>query len=143
MFVEAVFDNHIDWTKITNQSDNYKRPLQELLQSEFKTTPHIMEIESFTQENGYHMGVYLCLGQSTHGIHHNETMSKDKINSFQQIHEHMAYYQKIFLFLGNGQNKTKINAEQMACRNAIEYLKSLKDFAEVIEKVQQKHSAFT
>ena len=56
-------------------------------------------------------------------------MSKDKINSFQQIHEHMAYYQKIFLFLGNGQNKTKINAEQMACRNAIEYLKSLKDFA--------------
>lgn len=143
LFVEAVFDNHIDWTKITNQSDNYKRPLQELLQSEFKTTPYIMEIESFNQENGYHMGVYLCLGQATHGIHHNETMSKDKIKSFQEIHEYMAYYQKIFLFLGNGQNKTKINAEQMACRNAIEYLKSLKDFTEVIAKVQQKHSAFT
>jgi dsRNA-specific ribonuclease len=142
LFVEAVFDRHIDWTRITKQSDNFKRPLQELLQSEFKTTPHIMEIESFTQENGYNMGVYLCLGQSTHGVHHSETMSREKMDSFEQIHKHMAYYQKIYLFLGSGQHKTKINAEQMACKDAIDYVKSLRDFSDVIDKVQQKHNAF-
>jgi dsRNA-specific ribonuclease len=142
LFVEAVFDRHIDWTKITKQSDNFKRPLQELLQSEFKTTPHIMEIESFSQDQGYYMGVYLCLGQPTHGVHHSETLSREQFQSFQQIHEHMAYYQKIYLFLGKGQHKTKINAEQMACRDAIEFVKSLKDFQDVIGKVQQKHNAF-
>ena len=141
LFVEAVFDNHIDWTKITHQSENFKRPLQELLQSEFKTTPHIMEIESFNQEKGYHMGVYLCMGQPTHDVHHNDTMPKDKMKSFIQIHEHMSQYQKIYLFLGEGQNKTKINAEQMACRNAIDYFKSMEDFADVIDKLQQKHIA--
>ena len=142
LFVEAVFDRHIDWTKITKQSDNFKRPLQELLQSEFKTTPYIMEIESFNQENGYHMGVYLCLGQQTHGVHHSETMPRNKIRSFAQIHQHMAYYQKIFLFLGEGSNKVKQSAEQMACKDAIEYVKSWTDFTDVIDKVQQKHNVF-
>ena len=141
LFVEAVFDRHIDWSKITNQSDNFKRPLQELLQCEFKTTPYIMDIESFTQENGYHMGVYLCLGQPTHGVHHSETMSREKISSFQEIHNYMAYHQKIYLFLGEGSNKTKINAEQMACKNAIDYLKSMKDFQESMDKIQHKHNA--
>jgi dsRNA-specific ribonuclease len=142
LFVEAVFDRHIDWTKITKQSDNFKRPLQELLQSEFKTTPYIMEIESFNQENGYHMGVYLCLGQQTYGVHHSETMPRNKIRSFSQIHQHMAYYQKIFLFLGEGSNKVKQSAEQMACKDAIEYVKSWTDFTDVIDKVQQKHNVF-
>lgn len=143
LFVEAVFDRHIDWTRITKQSDNFKRPLQELLQSEFKTTPHIMEIESFTQEQGYHMGVYLCLGQPVHGVHHSETMMRDHFKSFEEIHQHMALYQKIYLFLGEGINKIKIAAEQSACKDAIEYVKSLKDFQEVIDKVQQKHNAYS
>ena len=142
LFVESVFDNHIDWTKITKQTDNFKRPLQELLQSEFKTTPHIMEIESFTQENGYHMGVYLCLGQTTHGTHHNDTLPREQFSSFQKIHEHMAYYQKIYLFLGSGKHKTKINAEQLACRVAIDYLKKFQDFGDTIDKVQQKHNVY-
>ena len=142
LFVEAVFDRHVDWTKITNQSDNFKRPLQELLQSEFKTTPHIMNIESFTPESGYHMGVYLCLGQNTYGVHHSETLTREQFSSFKQIHDHMAFHQRIYLFLGKGRNKTKINAEQMACCDAIEYVKSLKDFPDVFEKVQQKHNAF-
>ena len=142
LFVEAVFDKHIDWTKITKQSDNFKRPLQELLQSEFKTTPHIMEIEAFHSEHGYHMGVYLCLGQPTHGVHHRETLPRNKFKSFQEIHQHMAMYQKIYLFLGQGTNKTKIAAEQMACKDAIDFVKSLKDFSDVIDKVQQKHNAY-
>ena len=101
-----------------------------------------MEIETFTQENGYHMGVYLCLGQPTHGVHHSETLSRNNFMSFEGIHQHMAYYKQIYLFLGEGYHKIKQNAEQMACKDAIEYVKTMKDFLDVIEKVQQKHSAF-
>ena len=142
LFVEAVFDKHIDWTKITKQSDNYKRPLQELLQSEFKTTPHLMEISSFNQETGYRMGVYLCLGQPTHGVHHQNTIHFSQFCSFQSIHQHMAQYQKIFIFLGEGQHRIKQNAEQFACKEAIENIKGYRDFADVIDKVQQKHNIY-
>lgn len=142
LFVEAVFDRHIDWTKITKQSDNFKRPLQELLQSEFKTTPHIMEITSFHQETGYHMGVYLCLGQPTHGVHHQDTIHYGKFKSFQQIHQHMAQNQKIYLFLGDGRNRIKQTAEQMACKDAIEHVKNYNDFSDIINKVQQKHNVY-
>ena len=142
LFVEAVFDKHIDWTKITKQSDNYKRPLQELLQSEFKTTPHLMELNSFNQDTGYRMGVYLCLGQTTHGTHHQDTIPYHKLGSFQKIHMHMAQYQKIFVFLGEGNHRIKQTAEQMACKEAIENVKTFSDFNNVIGKVQQKHNVY-
>lgn len=142
LFIEAVFDKHIDWTKITKQSDNYKRPLQELLQSEFKTTPHLMEINSFNQETGYRMGVYLCLGQTTHGTHHQDTIPYHKLGSFKNIHMHMAQYQKIFVFLGEGNHRIKQTAEQMACKEAIENVKTFSDFNSIIGKVQQKHNVY-
>lgn len=142
LFVEDIFNKHIDWARITKQSDNFKRPLQELLQSEFKTTPYLMEIESFTQENGYHIGVYLCLGQATHGVHHSETMNIERFNSFRDIHNHMALNNKIFLCLGDGYHKIKQLAEQSACRKGIEKVKKLTDFNDVFEKVQHKYNAF-
>lgn len=142
LFVESVFDKHIDWTRITKQSDNFKRPLQELLQSEYKTTPHLMEIEVHNMENGYHMGVYLCLGQPTHGVSHVQTVKYDSFTKFSDIHYHMAKYQKLYLFLGEGTHKIKQQAEQMACKDAIEHLKTFHDFHEIIAKVQQKHNAF-
>jgi dsRNA-specific ribonuclease len=142
LFVENVFDKHIDWTRITKQSDNFKRPLQELLQSEFKTTPHLMEIDVHNTEHGYHMGVYLCLGQPTHGVSHEQTMKFSTFSKFSDIHYHMAKYQKIYLFLGEGVHKIKQQAEQAACKSAIQNLKLYTDFQDCISKVQQKHYAF-
>jgi hypothetical protein len=142
IFVESVFDRHIDWTKIIKNTENYKRPLQELLQSEFKTTPHLMEIECYSAEKGYHMGVYMCLGQTPHGTVHSDTMPYTSFTSFSDIHIHLANYHKIFLFLGEGWHKIKQNAEQSACKNAIEHLKTYSDFSETIDKIQQKHNIF-
>ena len=142
LFVESVFDRHIDWTRITKQSDNFKRPLQELLQSEFKTTPHLMEIEVHNTENGYHMGVYLCLGQPTHGVSHGQTMKYQSFSKFSEIHNYMAKHQKIYLFLGEGVHKIKQQSEQMACKEAIQHLKDYSDFQEIIGKIQQKHNAY-
>jgi dsRNA-specific ribonuclease len=142
IFVENVFDRHIDWTKVIKSTENFKRPLQELLQSEFKVTTHAMEIEPYSMEHGYHMGVYLVLGQAVHGVRHEETIPYNRFTAFGDIHRYMALNHKIFVYLGDGMNKIKQNAEQMACKNAIEQLKGYRDFMDVVEKIQQKHNVY-
>jgi hypothetical protein len=54
----------------------------------------------------------------------------------------MAIVQKIFMFLGQGQHRIKQNAEQFACKDAIENIKRFNDFADVIDNVQQKHNIY-
>jgi dsRNA-specific ribonuclease len=143
IFVEAVFDKHINWANLLKNNENYKRPLQELLQSEFKVTPYPMEMEVYSVEKGYHMGVYLCMGQVTHGIAHAQSQSFRDFASFSDIHRYMAVHHKIFLFLGEGTHKIKQTAEQIACKQAIEHLKMLyTDFGETTEKIQQKYNVF-
>jgi len=143
IFVESVFEKHINWTNLLKNNENYKRPLQELLQSEFKVTPYPMEISTYTLEKGYHMGVYLCMGQPTHGISHNQTISYTTFHSFQEIHQYMAVNHKIFMCLGEGYHKIKQTAEQMACKQAIEHLKiAYMDFTETVDKIQQKYNVF-
>jgi dsRNA-specific ribonuclease len=144
IFVEQVFDKHINWANLLKNNENYKRPLQELLQSEFKVTPYPMEISTYSVEKGYHMGVYLCMGQPTHGVSHNQTMNFKSFSSFQDIHQYMALHHKIFMFLGEGHHKIKQSAEQMACKQAIEHLKNgYRDFQETIDKIQQKYNIFS
>ena len=112
LFVEAVFDKHIDWSKITKQSDNFKRPLQELIQSEFKTTPHLMELRSFHIDTGYSMGVFLCLGQSIHKVKAENSLKCSQFSSFEELHKHMAQKQKLLLYLGEGTHRIKQTSEQ-------------------------------
>lgn len=122
LFVESVFEKHIDWSKITKQSDNFKRPLQELLQSEFKTTPHLLEMSSFQLETGYHMGVYLCLGQPIHSVKPSQSISITEFKKYTDIHQYMSQYNRIFVFMGEGTHKIKKKAEQIACEDAIRKL---------------------
>ena len=63
MFVEGIFEKHVNWQDLLQNDDNYKNILQVLIQKRFKTTPVYKEITSYDEETGYHMGVYLCLGQ--------------------------------------------------------------------------------
>ena len=39
LFIESVFDTHIDWVSLIKNDDNYKNILQVKIQKEFKTTP--------------------------------------------------------------------------------------------------------
>ena len=78
IFVESIFERHIDWTKLIDNDDNFKNILQVKIQKEFKVTPHYIELEC-PEEEGYRMGVYICLGQQIH-----ETDPKDAI-PFQQF----------------------------------------------------------
>ena len=121
IFVESVFEKHVDWMKLINDDDNYKNILQVKIQKEFKDTPHYIEI-THSDEYGYEMGVYLCLGQKIHEVSKEHAINYRNIGSFQQIHEMMESNQKIFVFLGKGLHKIKRKAEQLACEQTLKLL---------------------
>jgi hypothetical protein len=56
IFVENVFEKHVDWISLIQNDDNFKNILQVKIQKEFKVTPHYLEMEAHSMEVGYHMG---------------------------------------------------------------------------------------
>jgi|UniRef100_A0A6C0DY37 dsRNA-specific ribonuclease len=123
IFVENVFEKHVDWISLIQNDDNYKNILQVRIQKEFKVTPYYMEVVEHNAETGYHMGVYLCLGQPVFGLKHPDSVALTYFRTFLDIHQHMSSIGKIFIFLGEGKHKIKKKAEQIACESALERLK--------------------
>ena len=119
IFLENVFEKHVNWIDLIRNDDNYKNILQVRIQKTFKVTPEYLEIQPYQPETGYSMGVYLCLGQSVHGLTHEHALPIERFASFQAIHEHMSVHGKILVFLGRGQHKIKKKAEQIACEAAV------------------------
>jgi dsRNA-specific ribonuclease len=126
IFVESIFDEHVDWISLLQNDDNYKNILQVKLQKAFKTTPIYQEISEQDEETGYHMGVYLCLGQHSHGLTHGHSVPYSNFKAFDAIHEYMESYGKIFIFLGEGRHKIKKKAEQSACHMALGTMRTKK-----------------
>lgn len=118
IFVESVFDLHVDWVQLINNDDNYKNILQVKVQKEFKTTPDYLEI-SHQMENGYEMGVYLCVGKEIHQVKLAEAEPFTSYGSFTKIQEALIEKDHVFVFLGKGTHKIKKKAEQIACEMAI------------------------
>ena len=124
IFVENIFEKHVNWTALLECNDNYKNILQVLIQKEFKTTPVYVEISPHNDDNGYHMGVYLCLGQHPHGLRHRDSVPFSKFRTFAAIQEFISAGSKcIYVFLGESKHKIKKKAEQTACKLAIEKIK--------------------
>jgi dsRNA-specific ribonuclease len=121
-FIENVFEKHIDWIALIQNDDNYKNILQVKIQKEFKVTPHYVEIIHDIEE-GYKMGVYLCLGQPIYNLTHQDAIHITQFKSYKAIHDYVSENSKIFLFMGEGQHKIKRKAEQMACEKAINEIK--------------------
>ena len=67
IFVENIFEKHVDWIELIKNDDNYKNILQVRIQKDFKVTPHYLEL-NHDIDTGYTMGVYLCLGQPIHNL---------------------------------------------------------------------------
>jgi dsRNA-specific ribonuclease len=127
VFIENVFEKHVDWIELIQNDDNYKNILQVKIQKEFKTTPHYLEginSKQTTDEDCYNMGVYLCLGQSIHNMKLTDSISIHQFHSFNDIHEYLCKNNKLFIFLGGGKHKIKKKAEQIACQTAIEYIRN-------------------
>ena len=122
IFVEKVFEKHVDWMNLIRNDDNFKNILQVKIQKEFKVTPEYMEVSDQNSESGYHMGVYLCLGQPVFNLTHQNSVSYSMFSGFQEIHEYMSKNSKVFIFLGEGKHKIKKKAEQIACELALKHI---------------------
>ena len=117
IFVENIFEQHVDFVKLVETDDNYKNILQVKIQKEFKTTPEYLEI-SYDNEQGYEMGVYLCVGQSIHNVNHKSATDFNHFGSFVNVHETLKT-NPVFVFLGKATHKIKKKAEQLACENVL------------------------
>ena len=121
IFVENVFETHIDWVKLINTDDNFKNILQVKVQKEFKTTPAYLEM-SHNTDLGYEMGVYLCVGKALHQVHIAEAKPFSKYGSFSNVQAELLKEGYVFVFLGSGLHKIKKKAEQIACEVAIKQI---------------------
>jgi dsRNA-specific ribonuclease len=120
-FIENIFEKHIDWIALIQNDDNFKNILQVKIQKEFKVTPHYLEIDH-DLDNGYKMGVYLCMGQSIYNCTTEDAIHINNLKTFAKIQEYIEKNNKLLLFLGEGQHKIKRKAEQIACDEALQKL---------------------
>jgi len=125
IFIESVFERHIDWTNLIKNDDNYKNILQVKIQKEFKTTPDYIEL-SRDPDTGYEMGLFLCLGQQIHEVaEHPETAVpfQSLSDGFVGVHRICeAGGGKAFIFFAKSSHKIKKKAEQTTCEMAIKLI---------------------
>jgi dsRNA-specific ribonuclease len=118
MFIEGVFEAHIDWVTLINTDDNFKNILQVRIQKEFKVTPEYVELDR--TDAGYRMGVFLCVGQSIWKTDaKTAAIPFEKFGSFEEVHRMLRTTSTVLVFLGQGVHKMKKKAEQLACEDAL------------------------
>ena len=128
IFVENVFEKHVDWTNLINNDDNYKNKLQVIIQKEFKITPDYVELKTPKMDDDedndklYVMGLYICFGQNIHNARINNAVNFDKLGSFKAIHELLEKQDKLLVILTKAEHKIKKKAEQIACDQAIKLI---------------------
>ena len=121
IFIESIYEKHVDWTQLIKTDDNYKNKLQVLIQKEFKITPEYLEL-SHDIDIGYEMGVYICLGQEIHEVKAINAQKYQEFGSLTKIHEKFDEENKLFIFLCKGTHKIKKKAEQIACDEALKLI---------------------
>ena len=117
IFIENIFEKHVDWDAIIRSQDNFKNLFQVVIQKEFKTTPDYIEINN-DPEQGYTMGVYLCLGAPIYEMKYENAISYENFNSLQDIQNLYEQIGTVFIVFGMGTHKVKKKAEQIACSKA-------------------------
>jgi dsRNA-specific ribonuclease len=135
-FINNIFERHIDWVELIQNDDNYKNILQVKIQKQFKVTPHYLEIE-YNEENGYRMGVYLCIGQPIYNLTHEDSTDIMFFKNYRDIHDMVESVKKVFIFIGEGTHKIKRKAEQIACNQGIKVIDAFIPDP-LLEKVEQK-----
>ena len=117
IFIEKVFETHVDWTTLINTDDNYKNILQVKIQKEFKTTPEYVELGH--NEHGFNMGVYLCVGQPIWKTSPAAAVPFDKFKTLEAVQVQLRHTPSMLVYLGKGTHKIKKKAEQLACEAAL------------------------
>ena len=120
IFVESIFEKHVNWIKLIKEDDNYKNILQVKIQKEFKTTPTYLVID-LDEDTGYYMGVYLAINIPIQDIkpENVDTRFSSKSISFKELQNVLEKEGKLFVELGSSEHKIKKKAEQQACQMAL------------------------
>jgi dsRNA-specific ribonuclease len=118
IFVEKIYESHVDWIELIKTDDNYKNILQVKIQKEFKTTPDYVELSR--SDLGYEMGVYISLGKPIHEFNIKDAIDYSTLNSFQKIQDLYIEKNSLLIFLSKSTHKIKKKAEQSACHDAIQ-----------------------
>jgi dsRNA-specific ribonuclease len=130
IFVENIFEKHVNWMELIQNDDNYKNILQVKLQKAFQVTPIYREVSEWDEDEGYHMGVYLCLNVKSHEFEPkdnnilkieffiNNTKPLDNIKQLLVDNPE----KKMIILLSHDKHKIKKKAEQSACKFAIDKL---------------------
>jgi len=143
IFVEQIFEKHVDWVKLIQSDDNYKNILQVMLQKTFQITPVYREISDWDEDEGYFMGVYLCLNRKLHQwnpqsdevktLEYIENLDKTNVSNMEkkkplELIKELWQYRNVetnegwVVLLASSKHKIKKKAEQAACKIAIEAL---------------------
>jgi dsRNA-specific ribonuclease len=132
VFLESIFEQHVDWNTLINTNDNYKRQLQETVQKKFSTTPIYITLDHDNDTNMHQMGAFLCIKTNVNpkcetaaDILKKVTMDMTQQSSctmdalFRHVEERGG---KGLVLLGIGMQNIKKNAEQNACHHALNIL---------------------
>jgi dsRNA-specific ribonuclease len=118
IFVENIFERHVNWTDLINNDDNYKNILQVKIQKEFKITPDYLEL-GWSAETGYRMGLFICIGQPIYSVASSDAIKWDTFGSMAAIHSYVEEHGKVLVYLAESEHKIKKKAEQEACELAL------------------------
>tara|TARA_Y100000817_G_C16841064_1_gene538012 strand:- start:152 stop:1201 length:1050 start_codon:yes stop_codon:yes gene_type:complete len=121
VFVEHIFEMHVDWVQLIKNDDNFKNILQVKIQKAFKTTPDYLELDHDV-ETGYRVGLYLRLGRKLHTFKPADAEPFEKYESFKNIHQEFEKKKYVFICLATAVHKIKKKAEQLACQNALKLI---------------------
>ena len=127
VFLEHVYEKHVDWTKLIANDDNYKNKLQVIIQKEFKLTPDYVELQDKNNDleienRTYIMGLYISFGRNIHNANVNDAIEFKNLKTFQTIHQLLENNPKLLVFITKAEHKIKKKAEQQACENAIKLI---------------------
>ena len=125
IFIEQVFEKHVDWQHLISTDDNYKNILQVRVQKQFKITPTYLELEPDTEE-GYNMGVFLCLGKPIYQWEISEAVDVRDIGNLDKVEKQLGRRKVMLVKLGSSSHRIKKKAEQQACHNALTLLDEMK-----------------
>jgi dsRNA-specific ribonuclease len=123
IFIESIFEKHVNWIELIKNNDNYKNILQVKIQKEFKTTPYY-KLLNYDLETGYTMGLYLAIGIEEHNIDVNSAIGFEQFGSFDAITEYVSNNKSnsALIYFAESTHRKKKKAEQNACKIAIELI---------------------
>ena len=116
LFIEKVFEDHVNWPELITQDENYKNILQIRIQKEFKVTPSYRS-RDYTDDEGFDVGVYLCIGDIIQNFDLDKSINT--LLTYEDIHQYISNNERCIIKLGEGKHKIKKKAEQLACFMAI------------------------